>query len=142
MSLVIAAAAFLFSFHGGGAAPMPAPSTMAQDPAAESAARAWIALVDQAQWGETWDAAGSMFKAQVTRAEWAKTIESVRAPLGAASARVLQSATRSKSLPGAPDGDYEIVQFHTRYANRPESAETVVLAHEGARWTVVGYFIR
>jgi hypothetical protein len=50
--------------------------------------------------------------------------------------------TKAKSLPGAPDGDYEVVQFQTRFANKAAATETVVLSREATGWKVDGYFIR
>jgi hypothetical protein len=54
----------------------------------------------------------------------------------------LKGITRSKSLPGAPDGDYEVVQFQTSFANKAIATETVVLSHEASGWKVDGYFIK
>jgi hypothetical protein len=62
--------------------------------------------------------------------------------LGGVSSRVLKSATKSRSLPGAPDGEYVVVQFQTSFANKAAATETVVLSHEASGWKVDGYFIR
>ena len=148
MSLLIATLALSLSLHAGNAVPEPVPAPVpvatigAQDPVAVAAARTWIALVDQQEWGESWDAAGTLFKTQLTRADWAKTLRGVREPLGAAGSRIFQSGTHATTLPGVPVGDYEILQFQTRFASRPESTETIALAREGADWKVIGYFIR
>jgi hypothetical protein len=54
----------------------------------------------------------------------------------------VKDVTASKSLPGAPDGDYEVVQFQTSFANKAAANETVVLSLEASGWKVDGYFIR
>ena len=99
-------------------------------------------LVDAKRWNDSWAAAGTLFKSQMPQPRWASTIAPVREPLGAVSSRALKDVTTSKSLPGAPDGEYEVVQFQTSFAHKPEATETVVLAHEAAGWKVDGYFIR
>jgi hypothetical protein len=70
-----------------------------------------------------------------------RAIAPVREPLGGVSSRVLKSATRSRSLPGAPDAEYLVVQFQTSFANKA-ATETVVLSHEASGWNVDDYFIR
>ncbi|MEG3148685.1 DUF4019 domain-containing protein [Sphingomonas sp. ZT3P38] len=105
-------------------------------------ARKWVGLLDDGQWDASWRAAATMFRAQITPAQWATTAQSVRQPLGRPSSRTFQSATQTKTLPGAPEGDYQLLQFSTRFANKPDAIETVVLAREQAGWRVSGYLIR
>ena len=107
-----------------------------------TAAKEWVKLVDAKRWDESWAAAGTLFKSQLPRARWASTIQPVRDPLGAVSSRTLKSATATKSLPGAPDGEYEVVQFETSFAKKAAAVETVVLSREKSGWKVDGYFIR
>jgi hypothetical protein len=83
-----------------------------------TAANTWVSLVDAKRWGDSWLAAGTLFKSQMPQPRWASTIEPVRDPLGPVSSRALKSITKSGSLPGAPDGEYEVVQFQTTFANK------------------------
>jgi hypothetical protein len=105
-------------------------------------AHTWVGLVDAKRWDDSWAAAGSLFKSRMPQANWASTIAPVREPLGAVASRSLKTVTKSTSLPGAPDGEYEVVQYQTRFANKAAATETVVLAHEASGWKVDGYFIR
>ena len=107
-----------------------------------TAANTWVSLVDAKRWDDSWTAAGALFKSRMPQRGWISTIQPVREPLGAVSSRSLKSVTRSKSLPGAPDGEYEVVQFQTSFANKAAATETVVLSHEASGWRVDGYFIR
>lgn len=120
--------------------------TSANEPAASqpdlTAAVSWVRLVDAKRWDESWATAGTLFKSEMPQPRWASTIEPVREPLGAVSSRSLKSITKSKSLPSAPDGDYEVVQFQTSFANKAAATETVVLSREASGWKVDGYFIR
>lgn len=107
-----------------------------------AAAKTWVGLVDAKQWDESWKAAGTLFKSHVPEAHWASTVQPVREPLGPVSSRSLKDITKTTTLPGAPDGDYEIVQFQTSFANKAAAVETVVLSREASGWKVDGYFIR
>ncbi len=119
----------------------PAPAPPAKSPAVQ-AAEVWLALVDNAQYDKSWDTADPAFKAQVTQTQWAQTMQQVRAPLGAAKTRTFASAKRTATLPGAPAGDYAVIQYSTAFAAKP-SVETIVMTHEqDGQWRVSGYFIR
>ena len=47
-------------------------------------------------------------------------------------------------LPGAPTGDYVVVQYTTRFANGPAAVvETVTAMREpDGAWKAAGYFVR
>jgi hypothetical protein len=105
-------------------------------------AETWVGLVDTKRWDESWSVAGSLFKSQMPKLRWAATIQPVREPLGAVLSRSLKNVTKATTLPGAPDGEYEVLQFQTSFANKSAATETVVLSRETSGWKVDGYFIR
>lgn len=121
-------------------------SGVAQDKPEQMAQRSdesWLTLVDGAKYGESWTAAAAAFKAAVTEDKWTQAMESVRAPLGAVESRKLTSAVYSKTLPGAPDGEYVVVQYQTIFTHKKEAVETVVSAREkDGSWKMSGYFIK
>ncbi len=47
------------------------------------------------------------------------------------------------SLPGAPDGNYVVIQFKTTFEHKAQAVETVtpMLENDGV-WRVTGYFIK
>jgi hypothetical protein len=46
-------------------------------------------------------------------------------------------------LPGAPDGDYAVIQFSTEFAHKRTARETVTPMRDAdGEWRVSGYFIR
>jgi hypothetical protein len=48
-----------------------------------------------------------------------------------------------QSLPGAPDGEYVVIQFKTAFENKKFAIETVTPMLDGdGKWRVSGYFIR
>lgn len=149
MSIVVATLVASGALQGGGEARSQlvtrilASATLSpKETAAAEAANQWIALVDEADWAGSWERAASIFKSQVTAAQWAAVVEPVRKPLGAAISRELQRATATNSLPGVPAGDYVVLEFKSRFAGRDEAIETVTLAREGEAWRVAGYFMR
>ena len=114
----------------------------ARDGAVE-AASAWLALVDNGQYGESWEQAASFFRSAVTKPQWEQTIGGVRPPLGQVSSRVVSSAEYTKSLPGAPDGRYVVIQFTTAFEHKASSVETVTpMQQPDGTWRVAGYYIK
>jgi hypothetical protein len=119
-----------------------APTTAAPPSAEVATADAWLALLDAGRWLDSWTAAGELFKSHVQQSAWSSSIQPLRAPLGVVFSRTVQAVTTTSSLPGAPPGDYEVIQFQTDFAKKPQAVETVILAHEGSAWKVDGYFIK
>lgn len=144
MSLIIAAIALASAFRSAPRAEAPvavAPPPAEADPAGAAAARAWLALVDDGRWEESWRTAAASFRAQIDAARWAAMVAPVRAPLGPAESRRVESTTATGALPGMPAGRYEVLQLRTDFAQRRGVVETVTLAREPDGWRVIGYFI-
>lgn len=66
-----------------------------------------------------------------------------RVPLGKVQSRKLKSATYTKTLPGAPDGQYVVLQYESSFEHKQSAVETVtpMLDNDG-KWRVSGYFIK
>jgi DNA-binding CsgD family transcriptional regulator len=122
--------------------PVPGPdtATMTEAPVetpAVRAARAWLALVDAANWPASWAATGETFRASNTTAMWQTASEKARVPLGPVVSRTLVS---DLDTPSPPNG-YRVIRFRTDFANRSGATETLSLAREGQAWKVVGIYI-
>ena len=113
-----------------------------REEAAQAAALTWLALVVQGDYQASWASAASLFKQQVSAAQWAQAATNARRPFGALRARRLRSATYATSLPGAPDGHYVVLQFDAEYERKANAVETVTPLLEAGQWRVSGYFIR
>ena len=110
---------------------------------AQEAADGWLELVDEGNYAASWDAAAEYFKARVTKDQWEKAARSVREPLGTLKSRKLLSAKYTRQLPGAPDGEYVVIQYESSFANKASAIETVTpLLDKDGRWRVSGYFIK
>jgi len=110
---------------------------------AETSATKWLSLVDTQNYGASWDEAASSFRARVTREQWSQAVRGARTPFGELQKRTLKAATSATSLPGAPDGEYVVMQFDSAFEHKAAAVETVTVMRDGDRvWRVVGYFVR
>ncbi len=110
--------------------------------AGADAALAWLTLVDHGAYAESWATAGTLFKSHISNTDWAGQLKPTREPLGAVISRKQASEREMTSLPGAPDGHYELLTFNTDFNAKKEAVETVILAAEPTGWKVDGYFIK
>ena len=111
-------------------------------PSPAAAAGTWLAMLDHGRWPQSWASSGALFHRQSTARQWAVMAGAVRSPLGAALSRKLVSDQKTHRLPGAPDGDYDVLRYDTRFAHKAAAVETLVLAREAGTWKVDGYFIK
>ena len=110
--------------------------------AADQEAGKWLALVDGRQYQASWEQAAALFRQQVSAAQWRQAMTSVRRPLGSMISRKLIAATYTNSLPGAPDGEYVVLQYQTEFENKQQAIETVTPMLDDGRWRVSGYYLR
>lgn len=109
--------------------------------AAQKPLEDWLALVDAADYGASWDHAADSFKAQVTKQQWTDAVKEVRDKTGKCKSRSLKSATYTQDVPGAPKGEYVIFEYGAIY-DSGAFTETAVAVQEKAAWKVGGYFVK
>jgi len=111
--------------------------------AAWETARAWLHLVDEGKYAESWKEAAPYFRNAVPEAQWVQSLDAVRKPLGKVLSRKEESSRYATSLPGAPDGEYVVIQYRTSFQNKREAVETVTpMRGPDGKWQVSGYYIR
>jgi opacity protein-like surface antigen len=107
------------------------------------AATKWLALCDAGRYAESWREASSFFRGAITEAAWTDALSGIRKPLGAVNDRTRQSSVLARSLPGAPDGSYVVLTYHTVFANKANAMETVTfMLDKDGSWRAAGYFIK
>ena len=107
------------------------------------AAEKWLSQVDAGNYAGSWRAASTYFQGAVQEKAWVDSLNGVRKPLGKLISRKLRNAQHTKSLPGAPDGDYVVMQFDTSFANKKAAVETVTFVQDkDAKWKAAGYYIK
>ncbi len=107
------------------------------------AAEEWLSLMDTGKYPESWEQASRLFRGAVKKEQWEQTAAGVRNPLGALVSRAVGGLQYATSLPGAPDGEYVVIQFTTSFENKATAVETVTpMRDDDGQWRVSGYFIK
>jgi Protein of unknown function (DUF4019) len=112
------------------------------DPQAVATANKWLSVVDAGSYAESY----TMFPKRVrsggdaNEKNWIGYLRAKRAPLGRVLSRKLVKAWFSRTLPGSPDGYYEIFHYDTSFQRK--AAESVTLTKESGHWQVSGYRFR
>ena len=110
---------------------------------AVKAAESWLALVDAGDYGESWTQSAELFRKAVTPEKWEQALKVTRGPFGDLVSRELKSTQFFTSLPGAPDGEYVVIQFTTSYENKKDAVETITpMKDPDGAWRVSGYFVK
>lgn len=137
MSLVLAAL-FLPVSPLSVMAPAPAVQTAAatesEAAGAARAAEAFLALLDESRWAESYTATGAEFRRLNTLERWSAVSARLRPPLG----RMLtRDITSNEYVPAPPEG-YRLIKFRSTYANGTAQTESLSLAWEDGAWKVAG----
>jgi hypothetical protein len=107
------------------------------------AADAWLKLVDEGKYRESWAQAASLFKEKITPEGWEKMARDARAPLGPLLSRKFKLAAYATALPDAPAGQYVVIEYDASYANNKSVIDKVTpMLDEDGRWRVSGYWIQ
>jgi serine/threonine protein kinase len=110
---------------------------------ADAAAQKWLALIDAGNYSESWKEASAIVQGAATEQSFANSMNTFRKPLGDLVSRKLKSAQPMTELPGAPDGQYVLMQFETSFANKKSAIETVTfMLEKDGQWKSAGYFIK
>ena len=57
--------------------------------------------------------------------------------------RKILSAKYTKTLPGAPDGEYVVIQYESSFEHKQSAVETITaMLDKDGKWRVSGYFIK
>ena len=107
------------------------------------AAESWLADVDAGDYARSWEQSAELFREAVTPEQWDQALSASRKPLGSLTSREVKTTQYETSLPGAPDGEYVIIQFTTSFTNKNSATETVTpMKDPDGVWRVSGYYIK
>ena len=119
---------------------------LANDMAVKKATEAsnnWLLLVDKGSYDGSWESAANYFRNAVNKEQWSQSLNAFRKPLGKVMKRGLKSAKYTSNLPGAPDGEYVVIQYETVFENKKSSVETITpMLDKDGKWRVSGYYIK
>lgn len=111
--------------------------------AAVKAAQEWLALIDGGDYVISWAESAPLLKAAVPQDQWDKMMDAARKPFGKKLSREKISSVYKTAMPGAPDGEYVIIQFKASFENKKSAVETVTpMKDQEGTWRVSGYYIK
>jgi len=111
--------------------------------AAGAEADHWLDLIDHGKFDESWMATAVVLQETITQKEWSADLAARRPKLGRTIMRERKSATYSKTLRGAPTGDYVTVTYLTKFEKTQLVEETLAVAKDAiGQWHVAGYDIQ
>ena len=106
-------------------------------------AEKWLGMVDSEKYSESWKEAAELFREAIKQEQWRQSLQAVRKPLGKLVKRTIKTKTYKTFLPGAPDGEYVVIQFETSFEHKKSAIETVTpMMDNDGRWRVSGYYIK
>ena len=83
------------------------------------------------------------FKSVVSSEQWKISFEAAQVPLGKAVSRKLKSQKYAEELPGAPDGEYVVIEYETSFEKKKNGTETITLMKDtDGEWRAAGYFVK
>ena len=114
------------------------------DPQAVAVANKWLSVFDAGNYSEAY----AMLAARVRSAgdavkkQWVGSQRAKRTPLGRTLSRQFAEAYFARTLPGSPDGYYELLMYKTSFQHKARATEGVTLTKESGHWQVSGYRVR
>ena len=107
------------------------------DSASPPAVNQWLALMDNGDYAQSWEAAAPFFKWGVTKDAWIQKLNTIRRPLGRVISRTF-SSSRFMAV-----GTRLQVKFETAFDGLLKSTETVTFDKQpNGDWLAIGYLIR
>ena len=113
-----------------------------QEVAAERQALGFLGYLDHGRFADSYAYTGMLIRTQVDRESFSSQLEKARTGTGALISRELTDASYTDSVPGAPQGQYVILHYHSSFANKQDAVETLTLAFAKGYWRVSGYYIK
>lgn len=106
---------------------------------AQTAAEAWLTLVDDDKFAASWDSAAALFRERVERDGWVQRGQQLRDTVQAPSTRTLATTQYRDSLQRASgSGPFVILKYRSSFgAGRFE--ELLLTVREDTTWKVTGY---
>jgi Protein of unknown function (DUF4019) len=113
-----------------------------EEQAAERQALGFLGYLDHGRFADSYAYTGMLIRGQLDREAFASQVEKDRAGTGTIQSRELVDASYTTTLAGAPEGQYVVLRYHSSFANRPDTVETLTLAFAKGYWRVSGWYIK
>lgn len=110
--------------------------------ASQQAAEAWLRLVDQGSYGNSWEAGALPLKLIMNRKEWTLTVEAMRKPLGRVVKREVGDIRLAQDPKGLAKGNYMIFLYDTTFSTGHQAKEILTLQQgNDGQWRVLTYLV-
>jgi hypothetical protein len=103
--------------------------------------QSFVEVLDSENFGKSWSQASAYFQAAISQAEWEKTMNTSRKPLGKLIKREIADQRTSKDPQNLPKGDYMVLFYKSSFAKKERAYELVTLVKEDNQWKVLTYQI-
>ena len=125
-------------------APVLKPGAASADPlalaAASNEATRWMAEITAGKYSQAWIDSAAVLQKAITQSDWVDGLTERKERFGRLLMQKQDTAEFTRTLPGAPLGEYFVIRFLSKYENTPALVETVVMAKDAlGEWAVVGY---
>jgi hypothetical protein len=109
---------------------------------AKAAALAWVKLIDDEQYAQSWKQASTRFQAMATEQRWVDAMTQVRQPLGSVVSREFKTANFTHELPRLPKGDYWVIEFATSFEGTPTIETITMMLDQDGKWHALSFRIK
>ena len=111
--------------------------------AAQDAADAWVTLIDDLDYAESWRQAAPALQEQTSETAWVQQLQSEQGTLGPLVSRVPQDRTPTATLPDAPVGEYVVITYASVYTQLEDAIETVTMVKaDDGTWRPLSYEVQ
>jgi hypothetical protein len=146
LSLLLSIAAVDLSAQAQGQVLEPATVNATPNPALQksvddslTAGRAWLKLLDQGNYGESWETATKFIQYTLTKEEWIQSMDILRKPLGSMIDRTLVDMRVAMNPPNVPEGEYMILVFDTKFSSGTTAKELLTMQEHQGVWRLYTY---
>lgn len=116
---------------------------VAADPSLEQSAKAadaWLKLMDEGNYDETWDKSSATLELLIPKSHWKSLMSALRKPFGSVRSRKLIEQRPAFNPAGLPKGEYMVLVYSTSFSSRPNAHELVTMVKESdGNWKVLTY---
>ena len=102
----------------------------------------WLALLDEGDYGKSWELSAKPFQSSVSKAGWIVGMTKARRFYGRVLSRKFEGSTYAANPPGFAPGEYEILRFAVSFRAQGTAVETVSMKlQSNGKWLVAGYHV-
>jgi hypothetical protein len=103
---------------------------------------AWLKLLDQGKYAESWDQTGKWFKETAPKQAWCQQTAAIRTSFGPVVSRTFKQSKYATKVWKQPNAQYITIQYDTLFKNQGRGVEEVTAIREAdGKWRSLGYYV-